>query len=333
MRFDHLHALIADGVARMEPAERQDAGETMTFTRELEKILAKTYDIVLPESRWRNFVPVNHELSDADETCTYRQFEEFGEAAIVNNMADDFPLVTLQGKEFTTKIFSIGDGYQYSIQDLRRSAKTGRPLDAMKAMAARSVMERKLDALVAVGDTNTGLGGLLNASNIQSASLSAKTGNDDWATSGSAGTGATAAEVGGDVDAMSTAIFVGTKTVHRGDTLLLPTAAYSYICNTPQSPTFTSETIYTYLLKSRPWLKSIECWTRCDSAGSGGVGRALMFQKDPMIVEAMVAKEFEQIPPQARNMAFIVACHMRFGGVQVRYPKAFCYMDGVAAAP
>ena len=42
----------------------------------------------------------------------------------------------------------------------------------------------------------------------------------------------------------------------------------------------------------------------------------------------MIPQEFEQFPPQPRNLSLIIPCHKRFGGVSLRYPMAITYMDG-----
>ena len=50
-----------------------------------------------------------------------------------------------------------------------------------------------------------------------------------------------------------------------------------------------------------------------DAAGTGP--RMLTYQRDPEILELIIPQDFEQFPPQARNLAFVVPCHARIGGV------------------
>ena len=46
--------------------------------------------------------------------------------------------------------------------------------------------------------------------------------------------------------------------------------------------------------------------------------------------EIIIPQEFEQLPPQPVNLSFKIPCHKRFGGVQIRFPRASTYMDGTA---
>ena len=52
------------------------------------------------------------------------------------------------------------------------------------------------------------------------------------------------------------------------------------------------------------------------------------YQRDPMVLQLEIPQEFEQFPPQARGLSFVVPCHARIGGVHMHYPLAVAYMDG-----
>ena len=302
---------------------RADANETTTFSRELEYVMARTFDVKYGDVKFRSILPVNNEVGNAAESYTYSQFDEFGKAAIVSNFADDFPNVEVQGKQYSKLIKSLGASFSYTIQDLRVSSMTGRRLDVKKAEAARHILERLCDYLAAVGDTNSGLTGLTNHANIVSTTKGAQTTGTEWST-------ATPDEIVKDVIALLQKGFNGTQGQFTPDTLVVGTKGWSLL-STKRLDSFNKQTIGQYLLENVPWLKSIQYWPRLDTAGSGNLERIMAFPRSNEVLEVFIPQEFEQFPPQARGLAFVVPCHMRFGGVSIRYPKAVTYMDGTQA--
>lgn len=321
MRFDTLCKHVARVAAELDPNWRGDANETMAFARQLEYIYAQTYDTLFPENKARVLLPVDGRIPSGAKSHTYRQMTEYGEAAFVNNFADDFPQVDLKGEEITGKLVSLGDSFGYSIQDLRGAAMGGIALDAEKAKTARKVMERKLDALACTGDTNTGLVGIANASGIIDASSGFGDAGVAWAS-------ATADNIRDDVNALWKAVFETTKGIYMPDTLALDPASYATLTTKKQSA-FSDDNMMQYILKTNPSIRNIEFWPRLATADGSGGPRILCYKKDPAVVSLLISQEFEMMPPQAKNMAFTTACHMRTGGVIVRYPKAIAYLDTI----
>lgn len=342
-KFDskHLPFVIERGFEVMT-GERLDANETAIFARQLEHILSETYETVYPEHKARLLIPVDTRVPSGAETFTYRMFDKVGEAAIINSYADDFPNADIIGEETPQRIVSLGTSFQYNIQDLRGAAMAGVALEAEKAKAARFVMENKLETLAAGGDTNTGLVGLANATGIQTVTKVSQ--NNAGATTSTWEALITDAlakgdltkavqEILKDINAMQRAIFDATEGTSTPDTLVLTTKCYSLLNSTQRAPGFTDDTILQYILKTSPWLKSIDFWSRLNGLAplaGGGANRGLnmMYQKNPRVLGLIISQDFEQFAPQPRNMAFVVPCHLRTGAVEVRYPKAVARMVG-----
>jgi len=328
-RFDLKECITPEDLRRMT-GMRFDANDTAFFARQLEEIYTQTYDIEYPELKGRKLIPVDTRVNPGANSFTYRQFDKKGQANIVHNYADDFPNAEVVGVEWTQNVVSLGNSYQYSIQDMRAAAMAGIQLEAMKANAARELMERKLDTLSAIGDSATGLVGLTNAPNISSVTVStgASSGQTAWCSTAGVGTGKTVAEILLDINNMQAKIFNATLGIHTPDTLVLPTSCYGFLATTARSTTFTEDSMLQYILKQSPWIKNIEFWTQLNTAGASSKGRVMLYKRDPKILQLIIPQEFEQLPPQPRNMAWVIPCHMRTGAVEVRYPLAVAYMDG-----
>lgn len=343
--FD-LARIITPGVLENMTGQRHDAASTAFFLRELTQIYETTYDVKYADKVARTLLDVDTRINPGAESFVWRQYDKVGLAKVVDSYAEDFPNVEVQGKEFQTRLVSIGASYQYTLQDLRAAQMAGLPLEAKKAQIVREVMENAIESIACVGllgspallgapaaqsaTDYTQLFGLANFPNIIAGGTSGYTTNS-WLT-------ATVAQIMADINGMQKAIFTQSKGVHRADTLVLGTDAYAVLATTDRSQTYTDDTLLQYVLKQSPWLKQIIYWPALDTAGtlynggspSGAGPRVLMMERKPENAQLVISQEFEQLPPQLRNMAFRVPCHMRTGGVTVRYPLSIAYLDGTS---
>ncbi len=307
-----------------------DANESAMFLRSLLYIMPQPYEFKYPDIRYADIWPVNYSVPTGATTHGYHEYDELGTAQIADNYGDNAPNAERVGYEVTGNIYSLRSEYSYSIQDLRSQAFSGIPLDAMKAITARRIIERKCDALAATGDAVRGFTGMANATGITAVTASTKTaGGLRWGTlSGSTVTqNATANEILNDVNTLLDGVFVTTKGTHKPDTLVLGTQNFA-IVSTLRLDNFNMTTIGAYLLSSLPWLKSIEYWPQLDTAGAGSLERILCAQRSPENFQLIIPQEFEQFAPQQQNLVFKVPCHKRFGVPQVRFPKSISFMDG-----
>lgn len=300
---------------------RNDANETATFTRKLEYVIARTYDKKYPDLRARDFLPVNSEVPSGAESFVWRSFDYYGQARIIANFADDLPLVDIIAGEQAQILRSVGDGYHYSVQDLRQSAMAGTQLDAKRAQAARKVCENTVEKIAALGDSVSGLPGFLNNPNVTLLTAPGDI-NGNWGA-------ATPQQILDDLNTMVNKMVETTKGAFSPDTILLPLVKYNLISSKVMSVN-DSRTILDVFLQNQKRVTSVDTWNMLDKADAAGTGpRAVVYQRDAEIVELVIPQEFEQFPPQPFNLAFKVPCHMRIGGVVVYYPLGVMYVDGI----
>ncbi len=311
--------------------KKVDAGETAAMARELEYIFAEVYRKEFPDLKGRSLVPIKGGVPSGAESHTYTEVERFGQAKIVHNYAKDFPGTEVQGKQFSDVIRSIGDSYQYSVQDVRASALTKIKMPIEKAETAREVMENLLDDLTLNGDADTNLKGMNSASlvtNYNAVSKGTQASGTTWLT-------ATPQEILLDVLGLCRAVADNTKNKHTANTLVLDSASYNKVAFTfieSATGVLTTQTILQYILANVPGLQTVEVWHRLDHAGATSKSRIFAYDRNPGVIYQVIPQDFEQMPPQARNMAFVINCHMRWGGCVSPRPKAVSYMDGTGAS-
>jgi len=296
---------------------RMDDKYTAVLARELEYVRARTYDIVYPEKKARMLIPVDNEVPPGARTIRYDQWDLFGMAVVISNYADDLPMVDVMKQSFSSVVQTIGDAYQWSIEDLDEAAMVpGMRLSQRRAGAARLVMENKVEDIAAFGLPQGGLKGLLNHPNVTL--VAPDTGN--WAT-------ATAEQMVDDLNKLVQAVVDQTDETFLPNTLVMDSVSKGRLAS--KKFVNTDITAQKFFLENSEYIDRIETWYKCKTADAAGTGpRFACYKRDPIVLQLVIPKEFTQQPPQARNLAFVVPCHLRIGGVVVYYPLAIAYMDG-----
>jgi hypothetical protein len=314
----HL-AMVLASIGCKWPTEHEDAKYTAVLEKQLEFVKSLTYDIVYPEMKARQIIPVNNDVDTGAETITYRQWDEFGMAQIIANYGDDLPLIDALVEEFSQKVKGIGAAYQWSVQDLRRSAMSGAQLDTRRARSARRAVEQQLENIAALGNAKAGLRGFAKHPNVPLVTPITGT----WAT-------ATGAQMVADLMKLASSIVNTTQEAFMPDTIVMPVTQYNLLSTTRISTSGdTNTTALEAFLKSNPWVTNVGTWNKLKAADAGNTGpRIVCYKRDEEVLTLEIPQEFEQFPPQAKNLSFQVPVHMRTGGVIVYYPIAMAYMDG-----
>ncbi len=301
---------------------RIDAGETAALARQLEFIYAQTYDVKYAELKARRFIPIDTSVDAGAEFFTYRQWDMFGMAKLIANYADDLPRVDALAKEFVAPIKSLGASYGFSIQDMRRAAMSGSQLDARRARAARRAHEQSFDEIMAFGNADAGLVGFTNNGNVPI--VGPVTGT--WV-----GSAATPLQMIEDLNTLVNSIIIATLETFVPNTLLLSNVSFQRINSTPMSSTGDADkTVLRFFLDNNPYITDIDQWNKLNAAGAGGVSRAIAYMRSEEVLAGVEPQPFEQFPPQARNLEFVIPTHSRIGGVRMQYPLAVAYMDDLS---
>jgi len=300
---------------------RADAGGyTKNLYDELTAVKVTTYDQRYVAFKARRLIPITNDTSPAAEKVKYYAWSEFGMSQIIAKYSDDLPLVTALRQSFEVPIVPFGQAYEYTVQDIIRAATAGESLSARDAIACRTVFEQTVETVAAVGNTKTGLTGLANHPNVTIYVPATGT----WS-------GATGLEMALDMIGFLNAIIIACKEVFMPNTLVLDITNYRRFMTTPVSTTGdTMNTAARYFTTNAGQEVRIESWNKLATADAAGTGpRAVMYPFDRMVLEMEIPLEYTELPPQAKNLAFIVNTHGRIGGVNMYYPPAVGYMDGL----
>lgn len=300
-----------------------DASEGVFFTRQLENIKAKSYDVKYAELKARSILPVSFEAGPGANSITYRQYDMTGVAAIIANYAKDLPRADIKGKEFTVPVKSLGASYGYNVQEIRAGQMSGLPLEQRRANAAKRAVLQKENTIAFFGDTDTGLAGFINNSAIGAYTVPA-----DGTGASALWTAKTPDQIIRDLNGLAHKTVEDTKGVDAADTILLPLSRYNYIAATPRSST-SDTTILEFFLKANPYIKEVSWLNELETAGSGSTKRMIAYRRSPDYVTLEIPQDFEQFPEQEQGLEYVVPCHSRIGGVILYYPLSVAKGDGI----
>ena len=302
-------------------AYRADALETVFIARELVSVETAVYEKRYPEFKGRSLVPKSS-LPEGATFASYSEQDEYGSAKIISSGADDLPRAEVSRTETLVQIYTVGDAYAYTTMELKKAAFARQSLDAAKAMAARRIMEQKIDLLIQTGDAAYGMKGLLNQSGTNTYVVpNGGLGSPLWVNK-------TSDEILTDLNAMANAPSNATNGIEYPDTMVLPIAQYDLISQKPRSST-SDTTIKEFFLGNSPYIKEIIPWWPCKTAGAAGVTRAVTYRRDLEALWYYMPQEFQAMAPQLRNLEYLIPCTCDFGGVHVRLPKSVTYADGI----
>ena len=297
-----------------------DADGGIFFARELEQIKAKSYDVLKAPLSANRLIPVDSTTAPGAKTVTYEQYDGHGIAKIISNYADDLPMAEVTGKQFTSTLKSIGNGYVYSLEDIRAAQFAGKPLEQRKAnQAARAHMEL-MNKLAFFGDAEHGIQGWLTNANIPAAAVAAGVGGDTWVLK-------TPDEILKDLNDAVANIVDLSNGVERPNTIVMPIAQYQLI-STKARGDGTDTTILEFFLKNNPGM-SVEWAPELKGAFLGATDGFIVYDRNPDKFWQEVPQMFEQFQAQEQNLAFLVPCHSKHGGTIVPYPLSMRFRYGI----
>lgn len=305
MNYDAQELALIEASGKLN----QDAGETIFFARELDAIKAKSYDVKYAPYTAFDAMPVEFSANAGAETITYYQYDGVGMAKIIANYADDLPRADVNGKPFTSPVKSIGNSYGYNIQEIRAAAMGGKPLQQMKANRARMANDAEVNRIAWKGDAASGLQGLLTHPNIPSYTIP---GGKTW-------NNVTGDEAIDALNGMVQSMIASTGGVEMPDTVAMPPALKAKLASMRLSGE--NYTVLKFWLENNGYVSNVIACPELAGADNGK-DVVIVYRKSPDVFTLEIPAAYEQLPPEARNLEFVVNCHSRCGGVIVYYPLA-----------
>lgn len=297
------HGAAANGI-------RLDEGESIFLARELDYVKTKVYEVEYPALTATTLFPVTSEIPSYAKTFTYGVWDAVGMARIIADYSDDLPNVGVNYREETGKVFSLGNFYEYSLMEIRASQATGKNLPTRLANTARRAHDVKVNDLAFYGDDDYQIVGVLEHPNIP------VTTSAGWTTGEIAS---------GELEDAVSAIETITKGLHGANVIGLPPSKFKILAKAMPNTNTSYMTFFNTQYPGMQWIRVNEL----EDIDGAGTKAALVMERNADNASMEIPQPFEQLPPQANNLAFKIPCHSRATGVQVYLPLTLHLIKGI----
>lgn len=289
------------------------------LARELETILARTFEVEYADIKYSALIPLSTEVGPGADSFTYRVFDKQGSMKVIGDKAQDLPRADVLRKEVTLPVRSIGGSFAYTVQETRAAAMVpGMNLEQRRANAVRRAYEEKVQEIAYFGDAPSGMKGLFNNDQVD------KLVPDKWFD----GT-TTTDEMLALLNEIPTRVVQNSNMKESPNTMLVPYSVYRIISTTPRSTT-SDTTVMEFFLRTNPMITAIEPVNELEASKSGGAlskDRILVYDRSPDKLQLHVPQPLEFLPPLRQALEFSVAAHARIGGLALYYPKSAMVLE------
>jgi hypothetical protein len=292
-----------------------DSNAAVFFTRQLEYVKARSIENLTRKLRFREVFPISNDGGAGASRITTNLFEKRGEARIINAAGDDLPRADIANDPVSVTVKSIGASYGYTLDEIQAASFAGVDLDYRRDMAFRTAIEEKLDNIAFLGDSVSGLNGLLSSGISTTTVVNGAGGNPEWSTK-------TPEEILFDINDLLGGIYEDTQGSCMPNKLLIPPNQWSLLMSTPRA-TGSDMSIGAWVAANSPFLTSVAdiiAVPALAGAGAGGVDVMVGYELNPENIEFSIPVETETMPIQHRNLEFIINGRARTAGLIVYRP-------------
>lgn len=296
-----------------------DAGGIAHYVSQTAFIENTVYETKYGNIFYDQIIPVDMSIPEFVNSASYFAYDSVGISKFIGANAKDLPQVDLSGKMVTYNLFYGGSEFGWSLDELRVSKEMKMPLDIVKPKMSRRSFEEHAQRVALNGDADRAITGLFNNANVQTLSSTL-----DYAT-------ATGEEMLIDLDKPLSTIWENSKEVSIANTMLIPSTIYKAISKKIIN-SVTGETVLERFKKNNfstlmGVALSIRPILQLNLIGASSHGRIIAYEKNPENLTMPMAIMWRMLPQQATGLRLSVPAEYKFGGVEIRYPGAFAYVD------
>lgn len=302
--------------------------DAVFFQRQLEFIEAQSYDTLYPELEARDAFGVDQTGGAGVSTLTYRSYNHYGTAQVINARATDLPKPNVSGKEYSIAVKSVGVSYDYDIDEVASAAYAGIPLEPRKIMAATRGYEQYVNSAAWYGDEDNGFIGFFKTPGITASTVApGASGKTDWPNK-------TPAEVLKDLNSATAAMYASTLKMMRPSEIWLPVLRHQYIMNTARSDQ-SDKTILQYFVENNEFIDSrdkVKGMNALAGQGEGGSECMVVVCRQVQGMKTFRLREplgLTWQPVQLHGLVYEIPGRGRFAGFQAMYPAAIAVLSGI----
>jgi hypothetical protein len=306
----------------------RDSGEAIAFmVGQLTYTEATTFEKQYTPLQYEQFIPITSEAGEWADSIRFETYDYAGRGKRHSTKGRDIPLVDVAYGDQLFPVYNGAIGYDYTMEELRRTAYLRRAVTETKPVAALTGYRDHMNQVGLFGED--ALTGLYNNAIIPQQNAP----NGNWAAQIAAGTQAGLNNIIADVNAVIEAVRENTSFNDMPTDILMAPTAMSQLANNRASINGTDKTLLQWVqenniakLERGIDIKFTSAYG-LDTAGNNGSRRMLAYVKrdDRLVMHIPMPLRF--LAPQPEGLSVLVPGEYKYCGVQFRYPKSAVYED------
>jgi len=304
----------------------RDAQEALAFlVSQLAYTESSVFEKQYQPMQYEQLIPVSFEAGEYADTIRYEIYDYAGRGKRSSGKGRDINLVDIAYADKSYPVLNGNIGYDYTTEELRRTAFLRRPISERKLMAAIDGYRRHMNDVGLFGSTVDGITGLFNNASVPQGNAPVGA----WQTGPK-----TPAQILSDINALIQNIWTNTAFNDQVTDIVMAPTPYAYIASTPRSDN-SDKTILQYVKENN--IAKVErnidinftAGFGLDTAGSGNTKRMMGYVKSDMRLIMHIPLPLRFLAPQLIGLSVQVPGEYKYSGVEFRYPKSAYYMDGL----
>lgn len=312
--------IVGDGIAA------RDAQEALAFiVSQLAYTESQVFERQYTPMQYEQLLPISYEAGEFADSIRYEIYDYAGRGKRTSGKGRDINLVDVAYADKSFPVLNGDIGYDYTTEELRRTAFLRRPISERKLAAAIDGYRRHMNDVGLFGESSSGITGLFNNANVPQGNAPVGA----WQTGPK-----TPAQILSDINTIILNVWANTAYNDQVTCICIAPGAYAYIASTPRSDN-SDKTILQYIkennvAKVERGLDISFCpGFGLDTAGAGGTRRMMAYVKSDTRLVMHVPLALRFLAPQLVGLSVQVPGEYKYSGVEFRYPKSAYYMDGI----
>ena len=299
------------------------------YISQLAHLESTLYKTPYAEINYAELIPFMSDVPEWADSWDYVSYDGVTMGKFIGASAKDLPRVTVSANKTSVPIGYAGIGYDYSLDEMRKSAQMRMPIDTTKAeLAFRGAQEHQQE-IAYFGDSERGMTGLFNNPNLAL---------DSFTVDLFTGTGAA---IVAEVNNLLTTVWTNSKSIHLPNTLVITPELYAS-WTSRRMETGTDTTIMQFLMMNnlytartkqdldiqpRYQLEAAELALR--GISNGGKDRMMAYEKNARNLGLANPLPFRPTAPQIMGLNIAVDCEYKQSGTEWRLPFSGAYRDSL----
>lgn len=302
---------------------RFDAQFSAFLATELQAIETELYRVQYQDLKARLWLPLKTDVPAGAEEFGYDVLDGVGRADVITHNSDELPNAAVRKDRRLGRVVTVGNFFAYSKQELRAAAMANMPLDREVALFAMRAHEERFNDLVLNGLPALGMIGFFKHPDVPTSTAVA-----DWDNPATTG-----AQILADLRTLYNGVIQQSNGVYTPTQIILPLSSYLAASSRPVAADFNIGTSALQMFQQTAGGQGgpvqVDWDVNLETAGPGGVKRAVAYLKRPDIAQAVQPLAPEISEPQLHNLVYKRTVESRVGGAIVRQSLGMRYLDGL----